>query len=183
MRGIKYIWAMLSFPRKKIYCHYKLGCNIFQRGLEHFVEIECDFKTLNFQHFCSFFELGQGREISLKFFASFTLMRIALKKLFQPFPGLNLFFSCVFHWVNSEIRTMYFVSMMFLWTAFLSRFLGINSSLLRLEVLYGFLPSFFRSTKWYSWIDSSFLVSWIFLQGSLKPEKSMVFFKKTRVCS
>jgi hypothetical protein len=45
---------------------------------------------------------------------------------------------------------------------FLSRFLGINSSLFRLEFLSGFLPSFFRSTKCYSLIDSSFLVSHIF---------------------
>ena len=32
---------------------------------------------------------------------------------------------------------------------FYSRFLGINSSLLRLEFLSSFLPSFFLSTKWY----------------------------------
>jgi hypothetical protein len=42
---------------------------------------------------------------------------------------------------------------------YLSRFLGINSSLLRLKSLSGFLPSFFLSTKCYSGIDSSFLVS------------------------
>ncbi len=46
---------------------------------------------------------------------------------------------------------------------FQSRFLGINSSLLRLKILSVFLPSFFRSTKCYSWIDSSFLVSRTFL--------------------
>jgi hypothetical protein len=45
---------------------------------------------------------------------------------------------------------------------FQSRFLGINSSLLRIECFSGFLSSFFRSTKCYSWIDLSFLVSWIF---------------------
>jgi hypothetical protein len=46
---------------------------------------------------------------------------------------------------------------------FLSRFLDINSSLLRLECLSAFQPSFFLSTKCYSWIDSSFLVSRTFL--------------------
>ncbi len=59
------------------------------------------------------------------------------------------------------------------WTAFLSRFLGINSSLFRLEFLSGFLPSFFRSTKCSSGIDSSFLFRGIFE----KPEKCMVFCK------
>jgi hypothetical protein len=44
---------------------------------------------------------------------------------------------------------------------FLSRFLGLNSNLLRLEFLSGFLPSS-HYTKCYLWIDSSFLVSWIF---------------------
>ncbi len=39
----------------------------------------------------------------------------------------------------------------------LSRFLGINSSLLRCEFLSGFLPSFFLSTKRCSQRDSSFL--------------------------
>ncbi len=43
-------------------------------------------------------------------------------------------------------------------------FLGINSSLLDLEFLSGFLPSFFRSTKCYPWTDSSFLASWIFVR-------------------
>ncbi len=33
---------------------------------------------------------------------------------------------------------------------FPSRFMGINSSLLRLEFLSGFLPAFFHSTKSYS---------------------------------
>jgi hypothetical protein len=49
---------------------------------------------------------------------------------------------------------------------FLSRFLGINSSLLRLE----FSTLIFHSTKYYSWIDLSFLVSRIFLCVFLKPE-------------
>ncbi len=39
---------------------------------------------------------------------------------------------------------------------FWSRFLDINCSLLGLEFLSGFLPSLFRSTKYISWIDSSF---------------------------
>ncbi len=47
---------------------------------------------------------------------------------------------------------------------FKSNFLGINSSLLRLEFLSGFLPSFFNSTKCYSREDSSFLVSRIFCE-------------------
>ncbi len=51
-----------------------------------------------------------------------------------------------------------------------SRFLGINSRLLRLEFLSCFLPTLFRSTKSYSWLDSSFLVSRIFLYGFFKPE-------------
>jgi hypothetical protein len=54
-------------------------------------------------------------------------------------------------------------------TTFLVEFLGINSSLLRLEFLSDFLPSFFRSMKCYSWIDSSFLISQNFLKGFLKP--------------
>jgi hypothetical protein len=37
-----------------------------------------------------------------------------------------------------------------LYQHFQSRFLGINSSLFKLEFLSGFLPSFFRSTKCYS---------------------------------
>jgi hypothetical protein len=44
----------------------------------------------------------------------------------------------------------------------LSKFLGINSSLLSLKFLSGSLHSFFISTKCYSRIDSSFLVSRIF---------------------
>ncbi len=48
------------------------------------------------------------------------------------------------------------------WTAFYTRFLGISSSLLRFEFWYGFLPSFFRSKKNSSRVDSSFLVSQIF---------------------
>jgi hypothetical protein len=43
--------------------------------------------------------------------------------------------------------------------------------------LSGFLPSFFRSTKCYSYIDSSFLVSRIFLSRILKPKMNMIFFK------
>jgi hypothetical protein len=42
---------------------------------------------------------------------------------------------------------------------FYSRFLGINFSLLGLEFLSGFLPSFFCLTKCFPWIDSIFLVS------------------------
>ncbi len=51
------------------------------------------------------------------------------------------------------------------WTAFLVEVLVTISSLLRLRFLSGFPPSFIRSTKCYSsWIESSFLVSRIFLK-------------------
>jgi hypothetical protein len=53
---------------------------------------------------------------------------------------------------------------------FYSRFLGINSSLLRLEFLSSFLPSFFLSTKCYSQIDSVFLFC-----RFLKPELKWVW--------
>ncbi len=43
-----------------------------------------------------------------------------------------------------------------------SGFLGKDSSLLRLECLSGFLPSFFPSTKCYSWMNSSRLESFRF---------------------
>jgi hypothetical protein len=43
-----------------------------------------------------------------------------------------------------------------------SRSLGINSGLLTLEFLSGFLPSCFLPTKWYSRTDSSFLLSRFF---------------------
>ncbi len=52
---------------------------------------------------------------------------------------------------------------------FYSRFLTINLSLLRLEFLSGILPSFFCSTKCYSWKDSGLLVSRTFLYEVLKP--------------
>jgi hypothetical protein len=51
------------------------------------------------------------------------------------------------------------------------------SSVLGLESLPAFLPSFFPSTKCYSGIDSSPFISRIFLLGFLKPEMVMVFFK------
>ncbi len=53
---------------------------------------------------------------------------------------------------------------------FQSRFLGIHSSLLRLEFLSGFLTPFFRSTKCYSWTDSS-LVSRVFCKDLLKQRR------------
>ncbi len=46
---------------------------------------------------------------------------------------------------------------------FLLRFLGINSSLLRVEFLSAFVLSFCLSTKFYSWIDLSFVVSRFFM--------------------
>jgi hypothetical protein len=42
------------------------------------------------------------------------------------------------------------------------RFLGINTFILRLKFMSDFLPSFFHSTRWKSWIILSFLVSRIF---------------------
>ncbi len=68
------------------------------------------------------------------------------------------------------------------WKIFLVKVLSINMSLLRLEFLSGFLPSFFRSTKCYSWYDSSFLVPGFFLYGFLKPELRKVFCKSRRAC-
>ncbi len=63
---------------------------------------------------------------------------------------------------------------------FLSRFLGINSKLLRLKFLSGFLPSFsflqnacHKKIKFYCFGD--------FLFVFLKPEKSLVFFKNQPV--
>ncbi len=47
----------------------------------------------------------------------------------------------------------------FLKVFFGSRFLGLNSSLLRLEFLPGFPPSFFHATKYYSKIDSMWMRS------------------------
>ncbi len=57
---------------------------------------------------------------------------------------------------------------------FYSRFLGLDSSLLRLKFLSVFLPSSFISARCCPRIDSSFPVSWIFLWGILKPEKSLL---------
>jgi hypothetical protein len=65
--------------------------------------------------------------------------------------------------------------------AFLFEFLGMNSSLLLLESLSGFLALFFLSTKCCSRIDWSFLVSRIFMYVFLKPEYSLVFFKNPPV--
>jgi hypothetical protein len=53
----------------------------------------------------------------------------------------------------------------------------VHLSLLRLEFLSGFLPSFFRFTNCYSWIDLSFLVLWIFSYGFLKSELNMFLCK------
>ncbi len=61
---------------------------------------------------------------------------------------------------------------------FYKRFLGINSSLVRLEFLSGFLPSFFHSTKctlFMSRLEFSCFAN--FFYGFVKPEKSMVLFK------
>ncbi len=44
---------------------------------------------------------------------------------------------------------------------FLSRFLGMNSSLLRLEFSSGFLPSFFRSTKCILKVNDEYRRNWI----------------------
>jgi hypothetical protein len=54
-------------------------------------------------------------------------------------------------------------------------FPGINSSLLRLEFLSGFLPSSLLSTKCYPWIDSRFFCAF------LKPDYRLVFFENPPV--
>ncbi len=64
---------------------------------------------------------------------------------------------------------------------FLSRFLGINLSLVRFEFLSGFFcPSFSRSTKCYSWIDLSFLVFADFLQGFLNQRRVWFSFARSK---
>ncbi len=59
---------------------------------------------------------------------------------------------------------------------FYSRFLGINSSLLRLEFLYGFTLIFpFYKLLFMNRLE--FICFADFLYGFLKPEERMVFFK------
>ncbi len=66
------------------------------------------------------------------------------------------FFKLIFrHWQLSMHEGLNNSSEMDSWKDLLSRFLGTNLSL---EFLSGFLPSFFCSTKCYSWLDLSFLV-------------------------
>ncbi len=64
------------------------------------------------------------------------------------------------------------------WMAFLVEVSGINSSLPRLECLSVFQHLFFRSTKMLFVMDSSFLVSWIFVRA-INPKKSIVSFIST----
>ncbi len=75
---------------------------------------------------------------------------------------------------TDNVKKAYFPPEMEFLNSIFSR--GINSSLLRLEFLSGFLPSFIRfTTAIHARLKFSCFAD--FLKGFLKPEKSTVFFE------
>jgi hypothetical protein len=86
--------------------------------------------------------------------------------------GFFLWVWCIFYFEHPPPLKMEFLN-----ANFTRKFLRINSSLLRLEFLSGFLPSFFLSTRCYSRINSSFLVSQIFCVYFYNQSRVWFFFK------
>jgi hypothetical protein len=116
--------------------------------------------------FVRFLKLGKNRGVTTEAWNRgvirvrrfrFTLFFSSKQKVFAPnFPVSNK--------NKNKQRTLCVISGW--WLASSQNFSGsrdINSKFLRLDFLSGFLSSFFHSTKCCSWIDSSFLVLWIFL--------------------